>query len=273
MSYHKNLFVFDIETIPDVEAGKRLLGIDSEDPTFIRQKMTDYHLEITDGKNNFLRQPFHKVVAVSCLEAEIINEGGFEFYNLVDIRSAGDILSSEAELINRFFGYLKNKQARLVSFGGKNFDIPVLKYAAMKHRIEAKWFYRSGDKWNNYQQKYSLDWHCDLIDAFSDFGASAKVKMNELCAAFSLPGKIDVDGSKVEEMFDRQEIAEIRNYCETDVLNTYLLYLVWQQHNGTIDLASFDRSYKQIIEFLEKNHHKSHWQKFFHKLTSKKCLD
>lgn len=261
---HQNLFVFDIETIPDTASAKRLLDLETNDKNQLRQALTDYHLKITDGKNPFLRQPFWQVICISFLEAEIVRDfSGQEFYRIKDIRSGGDLSSLEPDLVRGFFSHLKKNSSRLVSFNGKNFDLPVLKYAAMKHEVEAAWLYKSGDKWNNYNQKYSLDWHCDLADAFSDFGASAKVKMNELCAAFGLPGKIGVDGSQVLEMYDAGRLQEIRNYCETDVINTYLLYLVYQHHVGSMSKEGFKKAKESLCEFLEKNsENRPHFSEF-----------
>jgi predicted PolB exonuclease-like 3'-5' exonuclease len=265
---HQNLFVFDIETIPDTKAAKNLLSMPNASESELRTALTDYHLDITGGKNSFLRQPFHKVITISFLEAEIVRDfSGCEFYRIIDLRSGGDLSIPEAELeaklVKGFFAHLKKNLSRLVSFNGKNFDIPVLKYAAMKHEVEAAWLYKSGDKWNNYNQRYSLDWHCDLAEAFSDFGASAKVKMNELCAAFGLPGKIGVDGSMVASFFDEGRLQEIRNYCETDVLNTYLLYLVYQHHNGSITKESFAKCKENLVEFLEeKSSQNPHFAEF-----------
>ncbi len=261
---HQNLFVFDIETIPDVTAGRNLLDLEKATDAEVRAALTKYHLDLTDQKNSFLRQPFQRVIAVSFLEAKIIRDfSGQESYEIVDIRSGGDLSASESDLVKGFFSHLKKNLSRLVSFNGKNFDLPVLKYAAMKNEVEAGWLYKSGDKWNNYTQRYSLDWHCDLADAFSDFGASARVKMNELCAAFNLPGKLGVDGSQVMSMFDEGRLKEIRDYCETDVLNTFLLYLVFQHHNGSMTKESFVKCKKNLVEFLEKKSaEKLHFSEF-----------
>ena len=248
---HQNLFIFDIETIPDVDSGANLLDMKGASTQEIRAAMAQYHLDITDNRSDFLRQPFHKIVAISFVECEIMRDfDGGEFYRIVDVRSGGDLASNEADLVKGFFGHLKKKSARLVSFNGRNFDLPVLKYRAMKHGVECGWLYKSGDKWNNYNQRYSLDWHCDLAEAFSDFGASARVKMNELCAAFNLPGKIGVDGSQVSTMYDDGQLKEIRDYCETDVLNTYLLYLTYQRHTATLKSDSFDKAIKEMKDFL-----------------------
>jgi hypothetical protein len=261
---HQNLFVFDIETIPDLNAAKNLLDSPDGSLSELREGLVKYHLDLTDQKNSFLRQPFHQVAAISFLEAEIVRDfSGQEFYRLIDIRSGGDLISSEADLVRGFFAHLKKNFSRLVSFNGKGFDLPVLKYAAMKNEVEASWLYKKGDKWNNYSQRYSLDWHCDLVDAFSDFGASAKVKMNELCAAFGLPGKLGVDGSQVTQMFDDGKLQEIRDYCETDVINTYLLYLVYQHHNGTLSKDSFFKCKENLREFLEeRSEEKKHFKEF-----------
>lgn len=261
---HQNLFVFDIETIPDTKAAKNLLNLENASESELRQGLVKYHLDLTDQKNSFLRQPFQKVIVISFLEAEIVRDfSGQEFYRISDLRSGGDLAATESDLVKGFFSHLKKNLSRLVSFNGKNFDLPVLKYAAMKHGVEAGWLYKSGDKWNNYNQRYSLDWHCDLADAFSDFGASARVKMNELCAAFNLPGKLGIDGSMVMEYFDQGRLQEIRDYCETDVLNTYLLYLTFQNHNGTISQDSFVKSKKELREFLEKkSKEKKHFAEF-----------
>ena len=227
--YH--VFVFDIETIPDVEAVKNLTGIQSDDVNELRKELTEYHIKISNG-NPFPRQPFHQVVAISFVNAEIqYRNNGTEKYILKEIRTGGTEESSEKEIIKGCFFHLSKTKPRLVSFNGKTFDLPVLKYRAMKYDVSAPWLYRSGDRWNNYNSKYCIDWHCDLLECFSDFGVSAKCKMNEICSILGIPGKLDVDGSQVIDLYDNNEIKKIRDYCETDVINTYLLYLIFQLYH------------------------------------------
>lgn len=261
---HQSLFVFDIETIPDTKTGKILLDSDSTDENKLREELTDYHLKLTDGRNSFLRQPFHQIVAISFLQAEIIRDyDGQESYQIKEIRSGGEIDTLEPELVKGFFAHLKKSTPRLVSYNGRNFDLPVLKYRAMKHEVTAPWLYKTGDKWNNYNQRYSLDWHCDLAEAFSDFGASSRTKMNEVCACVNLPGKTGVDGSKVTDYFDQGKIKEIRDYCETDVINTYLLYLTYQHHTGSLSSENFLKCRQEISEILKKESpQKPHFKEF-----------
>ena len=249
---HQNLFVFDIETIPDTDAVPNLTGFDDPDIEARRAEIERYHLDITDGRNAFPRQPFHKVVAISFLEADIEYMGsGGEAYVLRELRTGGEASFDEEMLLKGFFQHFERQRPRLVSFNGRGFDLPVLKYRAMAHGISAPWLYSAGDKWNSYQSRYSADWHCDLLEVLSDFGASSRGKLNEICAVLGFPGKFGVDGSKVATMFDAGKVQEIRDYCETDVLNTYLVYLRLMQHKGTLSTDNYNHALADIIALIE----------------------
>lgn len=246
---HNKIFVFDIETIPDTDAVKNLTGFESTDVNELRQEIERYHLEITDGKNPFPRQPLWKVVAISFLEATIHREDGEEYYEFKRLMSNQS--DDEAEIVRGFFNYFDKSKPRLVSYNGRGFDLPVLKYRAMAHGVQAKVLHGAGDKWNSYTSRYSPDWHCDLLEVLSDYGASAKCKMNEVCAIVGLPGKFGVDGSQVSVMHDKGELDGIRHYCEADVLNTYLLYIRYQHHIGALSTPSYNNAVEDILNFID----------------------
>ena len=88
---HQTLFVFDIETVPDTDAVPNLTGFREPGEEARRAELERYHLEITDGHSGFPRQPFHRVVAISFLEAEIEYSGVQETYYLKELRSGGEI--------------------------------------------------------------------------------------------------------------------------------------------------------------------------------------
>lgn len=248
---HQNLFVFDIETVPDTDAVPNLTGFDDEDLHARRQELERYHLDKTGGKNSFPRQPFHRVVAISFLEAEIEREGDQEGYFLRELRSGGEAGFDEKKLLEGFFGYFERLKPRLVSFNGRGFDLPVLKYRAMAHGIAAPWLYGAGDKWNSYQSRYSTDWHCDLLETLSDYGASARVSLDEVCAVMGFPGKFGVSGADVAGMVDDGRIEDVRHYCETDVLNTYLVYLRVMLHKGSLSLDGYNAAIADIVSLIE----------------------
>ncbi|WP_395877223.1 3'-5' exonuclease [Ehrlichia muris] len=258
-----SLLVFDIETVPDVDACRNLLSNfdDTVELSEKREALINYHLEITDGKNPFLRQPFHKVVAISFLKADIKRIGEYESFHLQEIRSGGRVDSTEKDLLKGFFQYVSSLRPRFVSFNGRTFDFSVLKYRAMVHGIQAGCLYKIGDKWNNYFQRYSIDWHCDLLDYLSDFGTSARIKMNEVCSVLNFPGKFGIDGSKVAELYDNGKISEIRDYCETDVINTYLVYLRMMHYQDRITTLNYNDSISDLLSYLDANE-KEHFKQF-----------
>ena len=248
---HQSLFVFDIETIPDTDAVPGLVGVDDENIEERRRALSQYHLDATGGKNDFPRQPFHRVVAISYLTAEIDRDGDKENYSLKELRS-GRFDADEAELVHGFYQWIDKTRPRLVSYNGRGFDLPVLRHRAMKYGIEAATFHDTSNKWENYTTRFAQDWHCDLQEALTDFGAASRaLKLNEVCAVLGLPGKFGVDGADVAPMFDAGRVSEIRDYCETDVLNTYLVYLRYQLTRGIITRESHNASVEDVMSMIE----------------------
>lgn len=248
---HDFIFAFDVETIPDVESVSLLCDTVNHDSNLQEKRtaLNEYHLELTNGKNSFPRQLFHQIICLSCVSASVETRDGFEVYRIRNIHT-NKAEGTEAEIISGLCEFLTKKKSRLVSFNGKGFDIPVIKYRALKHNIPLTWLYQSGDKWNSYNNRYSLDWHCDLLEAFSDFGTSARIKLKEVCALLRIPCKYDIDGSSVQDLYDQGQISHIRNYCEIDALTNYILYLHYALHTGRSNISSYNVSNQDLITFL-----------------------
>jgi len=247
----RDVIIFDIETVPDADATRRLLGMPDLRDAEARDALSDYFIEKTEGKNDFPRQPFHQVVAISY--AQLVFEPGEEGPELVIRRlgSGGDIKSSERELLEGFFGLIEKRAPRLVSFNGRGFDVPVLKYRAMVHGLSCPRWFSEGDKWNSYDSRYSSEYHVDLLEVLSDHGASARCSMHEVASAFGVPGKLDTAGDDVRGMFESGQIDAVRNYCETDVCTTLLLFLRWQLFTGALSTGAYARSVLGLRHYLE----------------------
>ncbi len=172
-------------------------------------------------------------------------------YVLKELRCGGEADFTEAQLLEGFFRYFERLKPRLVTYNGRTFDLPVLKYRAMKHGIQAPWLYKGGDRYGNYSYRNNSDWHCDLMDVLSDFGASRAVKLDEVSKVFGFPGKFGIDGSQVAGMYEDGQIKEIRDYCETDVLNTYLVYLRYMLHRADLTKDAYDKAVTDVIGMIE----------------------
>jgi len=247
----RDIIVFDIETVVDAASARRVLHQPDMDDVQARDALSQYFLDKTDGRNDFPRQPFHQVVAIAY--AHLIREPGEQGQELVirQLASGGDKDSDEQELLTGFFQLIETRAPQLVSFNGRGFDIPVLKYRAMAHGISCPRWFSEGDRWNNYDTRYSPAYHCDLLEVLSDFGASARCSMDEVAAVFNVPGKLDTAGGQVREMFESGQIEAIRNYCETDVLSTLLIFLRQQLFAGSLSTGAYERTSLGVRHYLE----------------------
>ncbi len=240
---HDKILIFDIETIPCTETARNLLGLDDSMPDAgVIQKLTDYHLEITSNQNSFHRQLFHRVLCISFIVCDIERLERSEFYSFNTIKTGGRKLESEKEILEKFCDYISKHRPRLISFNGRTFDLPVIQYRSMKHQIPCPWVYSK-----DYSYKYSLAGHCDLLEAFSNFGSSARVKMSEVASLFGIPCKQNASGAEVYPMYLDGKIEEICDYCESDVVCTYMLYLQYAYHAGIINKSSFEKAYEKAM--------------------------
>jgi len=247
----RDVIVFDIETVVDADAARRVLRMPDVSDIEARDALAAYFLEKTDGRNDFPRQPFHQLVAISY--AHLIREPGEEGNELVMRRlaSGGDANSSEKEMLEGFFHLIETRAPQLVSFNGRGFDVPVLKYRAMVHGLSCPRWFTEGDKWNNYDTRYSSEYHCDLMEVLSDFGASARCSMDEVAAVLHVPGKLETAGDNVREMFEAGQVEAIRDYCETDVLTTMLIFLCHQLFSAAISEGAYARAMLGASNYIE----------------------
>ena len=249
----RDVIVFDTETVVDADAARRVLRRCQDELTDLeaRDGLSAYFLEKTDGRNDFPRQPFHQIVAISY--GHLIREPGEDGSELVmrQLATGGDCNSSEKELLEGFFHLIETRAPQLVSFNGRSFDIPVLKYRAMAHGLSCPRWFTQGDKWNNYETRYAKEYHCDLLEVLSDFGASARCSMDEVAAVFNVPGKLETAGDNVRDMFEAGQIQAIRDYCETDVLTTMLIFLRHQMFSGALGEGAYARAMLGVRNYLE----------------------
>ncbi|HYG89756.1 MAG TPA: 3'-5' exonuclease [Azospirillum sp.] len=194
----------------------------------------------------------HQVMAISFLEARIDHGPGGERYIVEQCRSGGDASDGEERLLKGFWKFFGAGVPRLVTWNGKGFVMPVLRQRAMVYGIPAAPWFQAGDKWNNYGQRYSPDWHCDLMEVLSDYGASTRVGLQDMAEAIGLPGKIEGQGSDVADMVMRGDIAAVRRYGETDVLNIFGLYVRWALLSGRTDPEGHNASIESLVTYLER---------------------
>jgi predicted PolB exonuclease-like 3'-5' exonuclease len=239
-----NIFVFDIETVPDVDGGRRLYNLQDLSDADVGRAMLAMRRQQTGGE--FLKLHLHRIVAIS-----IAARMGDRF----KVWSLAEPECSEAEIISRFYDGIERYSPTLVSWNGGGFDLPVLHYRGLIHGVTAARYWETGNndqsfRWNNYIGRYH-ERHTDLMDVLSAHQGRAAAPLDELATLCGLPGKMGMSGDKVWDCIRAGDYERVSNYCETDVLNTYLVYLRFELMRGRIDRPQYFIERRRVRESLE----------------------
>ena len=234
-----NLMVFDIETVPDVEGGRRVYGLDGLSDADVAHAM--FQLRVKKNGSEFLAHHLQKIVAISIV---------FRHADQCKVWTLGDVDADEAEMIQRFFDGLERYTPTLVTWNGGGFDLPVLHYRALVNEIAAPRYWEVGDednsfRFNNYLNRFQWR-HTDLMDVLAGYQMRAAAPLDEVAALLGFPGKMGMSGAKVWDAYQAGDIEGIRNYCETDVLNTWLVYLRFEYMRGRLTKDALNSEYQRV---------------------------
>ena len=250
-----NVFVFDIETVPDVAGARRIHALpDHLSDAAVASALFARRRQHTGS--DFLPLYMHRVVAI----AAVLRSG-----DRFKVWSLGDEDSAEAELIARFFDGIDRFSPDLVSWNGGGFDLPVLHHRALLHGISAPRYWESGDedqvfRWNNYLSRFHQR-HTDLMDVLAGYQPRAAAPLDHVATLCGFPGKLGMSGAGVWDAFRAGRIADIRAYCESDVVNTFLLWLRYQLMRGRVDRTGYDAEIARVRATLEHSDG-AHWRAF-----------
>jgi predicted PolB exonuclease-like 3'-5' exonuclease len=238
-----NCLVFDIETIPDVALGRRLHGLEGLTDEQVAKAM--FALRRQDSGSDFLAHEQHRIVAISCV---LRSREGLRVWSL------GDLAATEGELIERFFDGIEKFTPDLISWNGTGFDLPVLHYRALLAGVQAPRYWETGEedaafRYNNYLGRFHWR-HIDLMDVLSGYQPRARVSLEKAACLLGLPGKLGFSGAQVWDAYLAGNLPDIRHYCETDVLNTYLVYLRFELMRGRFTRERYAEEVERVKSLL-----------------------
>jgi len=239
-----NVLIFDIETVPDVALGRVLYNLQGLDDAEVAKAM--FTLQRQNNGSEFLPHVMQRVVAISCVLRR--------HPDTLKVWSLGEAESPEEELIRRFFDGVERFSPDLVSWNGSGFDLPVLHYRGLKHGVQAARYWEIGDedptfRHNNYLSRYHWR-HTDLMDVLSLYQPRARASLANMALLLGLPGKLGFSGDKVADAYLAGQIVDIRRYCETDVLNTYLVYLRFELMRGGLTRERHAEEVERVKQWL-----------------------
>lgn len=255
--------IFDIESVPDVEMiSKNLKECEGLSEIEICQRAFEDQRERSGS--DFLPIYLHQIVSISSV---IADEYG-HFIKVGNFGKTNTLVSDdnmEKSIIADFLKFINKSQPRLVSFNGRGFDVPTIMLRAMKYNLSAYAYYEQDNsafnknKWENYRQRFSERFHTDLLDSLGHFGMVRNLKLDNVCSMLNIPGKYDMSGDQVYKIFyDKSQemqarIDKIDEYCQSDVLNTYWVYLKYELLKGQITLQDYLNVLDEFGEKIPEN--------------------
>jgi predicted PolB exonuclease-like 3'-5' exonuclease len=228
-----HVLVWDIETVPDISGFAAANGLDGKSDDEVRTELGD----------KFPKHIYHSIICIGALIARRDNE-----HWVVDALGAPHVGErSERDLIAAFVDKVAALNPQLVTFNGNSFDLPVLRYRAMVHKVPA-----IGLSTRPYFHRYTDD-AIDLCDVLSSFAPGAKATLHEVCRVMGLPGKPDdIHGGEVERYVREGRIKEVAAYCESDVVNTYRVWLRHELFQGKLSETAFNASETSLDQYIAK---------------------
>ncbi len=250
------VLAFDIETVPDCDGIRRLHDLPAELSDSDVAEIAFQKRRVQTGGSDFLPPHLHKVVAIAC----VLREG-----DGVQVFSIGAPERDEAATIQKFFDGIDKYTPQLVSWNGTGFDLPVLSYRALLCGTCASKYWDQGEddrdfKFNNYISRYHAR-HLDLMDLLAMYQPRNSVPLDDISQLAGFPGKIGVGGAAVWSAYKNGEMKRIRDYCEADTANTYLLYLRFQVLRGAFTREHYERECALFRAMLQKQD-AAHWREF-----------
>ncbi|RZI97306.1 MAG: 3'-5' exonuclease, partial [Rubrivivax sp.] len=239
------VLVFDIESIPDVEGLRALRGASAADTA--GQVYAAWLAERKEkGQSDFVPLHLQRVLVISCV---FRNAEGLRIHSFVDRDG-----QSEGKVVQTFFHAVEKHTPQLVSWNGGGFDLPVLHYRGLRHGVEASKYWDLGEddrefKWNNYISRYHMR-HLDLMDLLAMYSPKNNAPLDAMAKLCGFPGKLGMDGSQVYAQYLAGQTEDIRRYCETDVMNTYLVYCRFQKMRGGLTEAEYEQEIAMVKETL-----------------------
>jgi predicted PolB exonuclease-like 3'-5' exonuclease len=223
--------VFDVESVADGDLVSRIRYPDKnyDADTAVdryRQELLDKH------ETDFIPYTYQIPVAVT------IAKVGPEF-ELRDVVSLDEPNFRPHVITENFWrGWFKYGMPTLISFNGRCFDVPLLELAAFRYGISIPaWFNMSDRTYDQKRNRYNLAAHLDLHDLLTNFGATRlSGGLNLVAHLLGKPGKMDVAGHMVQDLYAAGDVAKINDYCRCDVLDTYFIFLRFSVVTGRLRL-------------------------------------
>ena len=257
---HELALFFDMEWVPDAAGAKRLFELDDDTTEIDAMQRLWEHSPAYDAEKNprpFLKYMFSRVVSIAFLSRKTFfnrdNERVVEFsLNSLPKLPLEEMDVDEASIIDRFLYILGERRPQLVGYNSAESDLQVLIQRGIINEVTAPAFNERPNKpWEgpDYFDARNSEAHFDRLKKFS--GGAMTPRLDEMAKLCGYPGKIDVKGDQVTDLWLERNLTKIVEYNQIDVLNTYLVWLRVVYFAGQLTEEQYMDELEQFREFLE----------------------
>ena len=167
-----------------------------------------------------------------------------EAYNFKRIGVLGEG-KDEREMLADLSRFCDEHRPHLVTYNGRGFDLPVLSLRCLRHGVPMRFAFD-----RQFRYRFTDEGHMDLFDFLSDHGAAKVGSLDALAHLCGLPGKVGVDGSQVEGLYNAGQLPLIKNYCLSDVTQTAFLLLRYRLVQGALEVDDYRRVAAALLDAL-----------------------
>ncbi len=227
MNTHFKYLVYDMETVVNkVLLNKVLYGGEGlSDEEAYQKHLLELEKE-TPGRN-FVNPAFQKPVSLAAIAVA-------DNFQINRIGLLGGEQKTAGSIVREFWGIFNKNHPILIDFNGKGFDLRVLELWAFQLgiSIHERYFKKFGVR-----HRFSDEWHLDLQEFITNFGAVRyRGGLNLLSKLLGKPGKMETQGDMVQTLHDQGEFLKIDDYCLSDTLDTYFVFLRTRVLTGELKL-------------------------------------
>ena len=250
-----NVWVYDIEWVPDVNAGKVLYGIEDDGMTEdeIMSVMWQNGGATDENPKPFLKTVMCRIVSIALVRRRVTDgRGAVDLLSLPRREEDGD-QSNEREMLSTFLRALGERCPQLVGYNSADSDLKILIQRAVVHGLSAAKFCKRPDKpWEgiDYFARDS-EWNIDLMRVVGGWGKSTP-SLHEIASLSGIPGKLGVDGGDVASMWLSGDRRKIVDYNECDAITTYLLWLRVAHFADKFSVQQYRAEQDLVREMLER---------------------